>query len=222
MFCYVKDQFCYLEVHKNASQTHGKLLSDHGWQRRDVFAKDLDLKNMVLWGHISDPEARHTKGIVQYLIKKPDINYHDPSIAKLLVTGVFDTHTYSISMMLGPFWSYPIHWIPLDFTFTDHTTQTFEHLRKKYSSNELTQMWLDENDIDINMDNAVWLTRSGAQEKQMRDTINSYKFQYCHEYKQLVANFLSWDIVQYRKTLDEYAKKFGYLTSIAPVNVYDD
>ena len=222
MFCYVKDQFCYLVVNKNASQTYSKLLSDHGWQRRDLFANDLDLKNMVLWGHISDPEARHTKGLATYLLINSEIDYLNPSVAKLLVTGVFDTHTYSISMMLGPIWNYPIHWIPLDYTFIDQFSQTFDHLRKKYGPNELTQMWFEENSIDINVDDAIWLNRSHSVERKIRDTINYYKFQHQEEYGQLIKNYLYPDIVQYRKTLNEYAKKFGYSVDVAPVNVYEE
>jgi hypothetical protein len=222
MFCYVKDQFCYLVVNKNASQTYSKLFSDHGWQRRDLFANDLDLKNMILWGHIQDPEIRHTKGLATYLLINSEIDYLNPSVAKLLITGVFDTHTYSISMMLGPVWSYPIHWIPMDYTFTEYSVKTFNHLRKKYGSSELTQLWFNENGIDINVDDAVWLNRSHSRERQIRDTINYYKFQHQEEYSQLIKNYLSPDIIQYRKTLNEYAKKFGYLDDVALVNVYEE
>jgi hypothetical protein len=222
MFCYVKDQFCYLVVNKNASTTYANLLSDHGWQRRDLFANDLDLKNMILWGHIQDPEARHTKGLATYLLINSEIDYLNPSVAKLLVTGVFDTHTYSISMMLGPVWNYPIHWIPLDYTFTDFSSQTFKHLRRKYDSNQLTQIWFHENGIDVDVDDAIWLNRSHSVERQIRDTINYYKYQHQEEYGQLIKNFLTPDIIQYRKTVNEYARKFGSTENLIPPNIYED
>jgi len=222
MFCYIKDQFCYIQIPKNASTTYNKLLSDNGWQRRDLFANDLDLKNMILWGLIQDPEVRHTKGLSTFLLANSDIDYSNPNIAKLLISGVFDAHTYSMSMMLGPVWNYPIHWIPLDHTFTDYSIQTFNHLRKKYGPNDLTQMWFDENGIKIDMSSAQYLHQASPIEQNIRKIINQYKFQHQSEYQQIVKNYLSPDIIQYRKTLNEYAKKFGYSDIVAPVNVYEE
>jgi hypothetical protein len=125
-------------------------------------------------------------------------------------------------MMLGPIWSYPIHWIPIDYTFTDYSVQTADHLRKKYKPNDLTQIWFDENDIKIDMSSAQYLHRVLPYEQDVRKIINQYKFQHQSEYQQIVKNYLAPDIVQYRKTLNEYAKKFGYLDVVAPVNVYEE
>jgi hypothetical protein len=52
--------------------------------------------------------------VAEFLCQNPDIDYNNPMIGKMLVTGVFDSHTYSIHMMLGDLIKYPIKWIPLD------------------------------------------------------------------------------------------------------------
>jgi predicted amidophosphoribosyltransferase len=100
--------------------------------------------------------------------------------------------------------------------------QTADHLRKKYKPNDLTQIWFDENDIKIDMSSAQYLHRVLPYEQDVRKIINQYKFQHQSEYQQIVKNYLAPDIVQYRKTLNEYAKKFGYLDVVAPVNVYEE
>ena len=202
--------------------SYTSLLSDHGWQEKNLFRKDLDLKNMVLWGHISDPEARHTKGLSQYLYNNPDINYLDPNVAKLLVSAVFDEHTYSISMMLGNIFDLPIHWIPLDREYVDFRNSADNNWTKKtVNADYLTHMWFQENGIDIDISEIPRLNQARADKKddtrlKIRETINQYKDQFPDCYHKIQKNFLQRDIIKYRDAVNTYAWKLGYDSDIMP------
>ena len=118
MICWIRGNNVYIRIPKNGISTFSKFLKNHGYQEVNLFDINPDFEKLNLWGHITDPMARHTKGVAEYINLNPDVNYTDPVVGRMLVSGMFDTHTYTIHMMLGHLIKYPIRWIPLDVKIT--------------------------------------------------------------------------------------------------------
>jgi len=60
MFGYTKENWLYLQIPKNGSSTFKTLLTNNGWKFVH-YDDNLDLTNLTIWAHITDPEKRHTK-----------------------------------------------------------------------------------------------------------------------------------------------------------------
>jgi hypothetical protein len=143
---YIKDHFLYICTPKNGSTTFSTLLSKHGWQYVDLVDNELDYSKLKLWGHITDPDYRHTKGLAEYLQLNPDIDLTNDSVAKMLVTGIFDGHAASVSMLLGElFYNPTIHWIPLDVKINNYAGDSIVIV----TGNDLTNDFFIENNLDI-------------------------------------------------------------------------
>ena len=212
MFCRVKDKFLYILCPKNGYITHNTFLESHGWEYVNLFDPELDLTQYKIFAHITDPEVRHTKGITQYLRINPDISLDDPKIAKLLVSGVFDEHTYSLSMMLGPLWNLPIHWIPLDTVIKDHQPfDPFDPEQHLYTGNDLTNQFFKENGLDLVIERDRRMNVASSEEIEMRKRIEYYKTVHEINYHSLQKNFLERDIIKYRQVIDQYKEKFYHL-----------
>lgn len=207
MFGFVKDQWVYIKCAKNGCMTYSEFLKRHGWQEIDLFENDLNLNEMTLWGHLTDPHYRHTRGVEQYLLVN-SIDVREEKIEKLLVSGVFDEHTYSLSMMLGPLWYLPIHWIPLDAKIK----QWNQPVRppKELNGDDLTNLFFQEQKIDLKITLEDRLHVST--DFEIRDYIKDLKEKHHNNYQKLVKNFLQQDLMLYDKTVSDYNKK--YLTRI--------
>jgi hypothetical protein len=196
---------------KNGYITHNTFFESHGWKYANLFDPALDLSQYKIFAHITDPEVRHTKGITQYLRRNPDITIDDPQVAKLLVSGVFDEHTYSLSMMLGSLWDLPIHWIPLDVTIRDHQPfEPFDPNRHLYSGNDLTNQFFKENGIDLVIERDRRMNVANPSELDLRKRIEYYKKLHETSYHSLLKNFLERDINKYKQVTNQYRQKFDY------------
>lgn len=203
MLCLVKDQFLYIKVPKNGCTTYTAILKEHSWKELNLFENDLDLTKMVIWGHLTNPETRHTRGVAQY-VSGSLINYQDPKIAKMLISGVFDEHTFSLNMMLGWRFNLPINWIPLDANIYNY------RLNKEMSGNDLTNDFFKENGINIDANSYEHLNVFHNNEKsmQIRKHIDHCKKAFNQNYQQLVKNFLEPDILLYNKVVELFRKKY--------------
>jgi hypothetical protein len=206
MFGMIKDHWVYIKCPKNGCMTFTTLLDKHGWETIDLFDRSLDLSKLVLWGHITDPHQRHTKGLVQYLQLNPDIDYNDPKIQKLLVSAVFDEHTYSLSMMLSHIFYLPIEWIPLDAAVIRWNAYPIPP--EELHGDDLTNDWFREQNIDIQVSISDHLNISTDAVVATRDKINGFKEQYQNNYNALVKNFLEHDLRTYYETLAKFRKKY--------------
>lgn len=205
MFGYIKNNFLYLKCPKNGCMTYSTLLNKHGWEEINLFDNDLDLSAYKIWAHITNPEDRHSRGVVQYLRFNPSIDYTNPEIGKLLVSGVFDEHTYSLNMMLGKLMTLPINWIPLDAN-VKRFGPDLPPEGLILDGDALTNEFFKENNIDIVVSKADRLNVSGFRDKQVKQEINRLKETHRDNYSKLVKNFLEQDIILYLKTVARYAK----------------
>lgn len=196
MFGYVYDRFVYIGCPKNGLMTYSTLLEKNGWAKINLFENDLNLDEYVIWAHITDPEHRHTRGVEQYLRMNQDLPMQDPLIAKMLVSGVFDEHTYSLNMMLGKYLKYNIHWIPLDVTING------------LSGDDLTNLFFKEHKLDLEVTPADRLNVTVPYFRRVQNLIKQYKVTYKENYQKLVKNFLEPDILLYNKVVDQFRKKY--------------
>ena len=189
--------------------TYSTILENRGWQEINLFENSLDYSQYTLWGHLTEPNIRHTKGAAQYLILNPDLDINNPPIAKMIVSGVFDEHTYSISMMLGPLFSLPVHWIPLDAEIKNYNHPNSRDKLVICNGDDLTNDFFLQHGIDI------WVTaqdrknQSNAYQQLMQKQIASFKELYNSNYQKLVKNFLEHDILLYNDTLKNYRIQYG-------------
>lgn len=210
---YVKDNFVYLSIPKNGCTTFSQLCANNGWQLINITDTPIDLTNKVIWAHITDPEERYIKGIIQYLTLNPDISIDDPTVGKMLISGVFDCHTYSISMLLGSNFNLPIHWIPLDVDFKDHRVRQVN--KPIYNGNSLTNIFFEEHSIDLQVTDQDKLNCTLempaddiAGQRALKEKVLALKQKYLKNYYQVLANFLWDDVLLYRKICDQYKEKY--------------
>lgn len=205
MEAFVWDKFVYIKCPKNGCMTYSTLLQKHGWTSFNLFENKLNLHNYTIWGHLTNPEQRHTKGLNQYLINNPEIKL-DESIGKILVSGVFDEHTYSLSMMMGQLFHHSINWIPLDIIITNWLDPENIH---DMDGDTLTNNFFKEHNIKIQVTANDRLNVASANEFVIRQQLTEYKIKYNNQYQKLVKNFLEPDIILYNQTFEKFRKKYG-------------
>ena len=160
-------------------------------------------------GHITDPENRHTKGLSTHLSDNPDFLdkfFTDPVFQRLLVTGVFDAHTYSLHQTLGPLITLPINWIPLDAKIT--RWNPYPEPPETLDGNALTNDFFREHDIDLHVtdEDIEWVKKQ--EHAHIRDKIREAKLLYHEPYQQLVKHFLEPDMMLYDRVLAQYNEKY--------------
>jgi hypothetical protein len=185
--------------------TYSTFLANHGWQEINLFDNTVDLDRYLLWGHLTEPHARHTKGVCQYLYQNPDIDYLNPAIAKMLVSAVFDEHTYSLNMMLGKLFDM-IYWIPLDATITKWNQ--YPILPDKLGGDDLTNYFFKENNIDLIITPDCRINVAKERDLQFRKIISDYKNLYYNNYQKLVKNFIEPDLIKYQTVLKFFEAKY--------------
>jgi hypothetical protein len=205
MHVLIKDKFVYIPIPKNGAMTFTELLSSHGWKWVNFFENDLDFKDYILWGHLTEPNMRHTKGVEQYLRNNPDININDPQIAKMLVSAVFDQHGYSVHMTLGHLIFHSITWIPLDAKIVDWNSGGTRIL----NGNDLTNEFFKQNNIDIVVGDSDIRNKTSAMQKEIQNQIKNLKQLYEINYNSVVGNFLDSDILLYNRIVKQHEIKYG-------------
>lgn len=200
----VKDRHIYIKCPKNGCMTYSTFLKRHGWIEINLFENNLDLNSMCLWGHITDPHQRHTKGVAQYIKNNKNIDINNAVVGQMLVSGVFDEHTYSLSMMLSTLWHLDIHWIPLDAEIT--WWHPYPTPQQQLSGDDLTNLWFLEQGLDLKI--TLQDRQNVGSTQDLYKIINHYKAKHNADYQALVKNFLEPDLILYNNTVDYYRKKY--------------
>lgn len=214
MVGYRQGKFIYLMIPKNASTTFAEFFEAHHWEKFQLSYNE-DYRDCIVFGHIQDPGIRHVKGISQYLmntfvdwedrvetqLRKLKQLTDDEVYAKLLVSGVFDQHTYPVTAMLAGLKFNDIHWIPMDFTMD------IDPSHPTYLSERLTNMFFKEHQLDIEIAETDRKNIAGRASAQVREIVADMIRRYPNEHGYFTANMLNLDIEIYNKTLQEYHKK---------------
>lgn len=151
-----------------------------------------DIADPVFFGHVTEPNQRHTKGLARYLtLSKQTKLIDDPKVRRLLVSGVFDEHCYSINMMI-PTLVNRVHWIPLDFSW------------RHFDGDFLTNRFLKQQGVNLPFDTIQRQNVATPASRQLYDKINAAKSEYDSDYQHLVKNFLELDIKLHVYAVDLY------------------
>lgn len=204
MLGYIKDNFLYIKCPKNGCMTYSTFLERNGWSEVNIFENSLNFDQLTMWGHLTDPHNRHTKGVEQYIRINKDCDITNPIVAKMLVSAVFDEHTYSINMMLGKYLHYPIKWIPLDADIVKYNAYPMPI--QTLTGDDLTNDFFKEHGINLTITNAD--RKNVTSDKTTRHIIQELKQTYYANYQKLVKNFLEPDLILYANVVNEYRKKY--------------
>ena len=213
MLTFIKDKFLYISIPKNGSTTFNWFLEANGW--KPVMFKDLDLNlnEFIVWSHITDPKVRHTKGVVEYLeINKLTDIVDNERVNKMLVSGVFDVHTYSINTLVDISLYHKIHWIPLDTTITKWNT--YPVLPEELNGTDLTNDFFAENGINLKLLPADQRHKANPKTLKLRSKIDNLKLQYSEEYLRLCYHILDSDMQLYDRTVSAFREKYQYPNNI--------
>jgi hypothetical protein len=169
----LRDNNAYIRIPKNGISTFSIFLNKHGYKEVNLFDIDIDFEKLNLWGHVTDPLVRHTKGVAEYLSVNPDVDYTDPVIGRMLVTGMFDSHTYSIHMMLGPLIKYPIRWIPLDEKITKFNQYPVPS--QILNGNDLTNEYFIEQGLEFRISKSDHMNQATANDLRLRESVDKLR-----------------------------------------------
>lgn len=166
----------YVYVFKNASSTYNSFLMQMGWKTitsRVVFRLKHKFK---LFGHIQDPNTRHTKGIIEYMYAN-NLDQTEDWESLLKVVPEDDDLIVPISTVYRELIDL-IHWIPLDL----------EIKKQKISSNDLTNMYFRDNDLPFVIDDRFFPhNQSDQQKKHLQQSLHAYKI--AHGFYQSYARY---------------------------------
>ena len=206
---YIKDNFVYLHTAKNGSSTYGNFLANHGWTFTMLTDDklDIDLSKCVIWGYISNPFDRHTKGVVEYIRLHPEIDIENSDIAKLLISGIYDVHTYTLTMLYAPILHLDITWIPLDHKITNFLVDPHQIM----TADDLTNDFFKEHNLDLKVTEADhrWRLAGIPKEQAFRQRINELKEKYHDDFLQLSGNIIEHDVLLYNAAIEKTRKKYG-------------
>jgi hypothetical protein len=127
----------------------------------------------------------------------------------MIVSGVFDEHTYSLSMMLGPLFSLPVHWIPLDAEIKNYNHPNSRDKLVICNGDDLTNDFFSQHGIDIQVTIQDRKNQSNAHRQLVQKQVASLKELYDSNYQKLVKNFLEHDILLYHTTVKNYKIQYG-------------
>ena len=179
MIAYVRSNNVYLGVPKNGIATFVPFLRKYGYKQINFV--DVDLSSANIWGHITDPEVRFVKGVAEYLSIHKDVDYDNPVISRMLVSGTYDPHTYTIHTMYGHLMKYNITWLPLNDTVTN-----------EYFSNQNLNMVVESTDH---------YNRASEEDLLLRDKVKELIKLYNLEYRELVKYVLQPDITLFNNAV---------------------
>jgi len=209
----MRDNNVYIGIPKNGISTFSGLLKSHGYREINLFEDAIDLTKCNLWGHVTNPLVRHTKGVAEYISSiGSDIDFDDPVIGKLLVSGMFDAHTYTIHMMLGHVITCPITWIPLDEKITKFNQYPVP--AQILNGDDLTNEYFKEQGLEFRVSKLDRMNPANDRDLQLRKEIDKLKEIYHEEYNHLIKDVLEQDMLLYYKTLDHYRKKYSTNTDV--------
>jgi hypothetical protein len=188
MYFHHNNRLAWISIAKNASQTWQQVFDNLGWIREDLFNPTVDLAQLKFFGFLRNPEKRHTMGVVEYLCRTNQRQLlNDDKVNRLLVSAVFDEHSYSVCQMIPDSVLERTTFFILDQTYYNYET--------------LVKNFLDEHGVQLTQDiPRLWTAEQDKRE--MRTQLDSLKLQHPEASGYLVKNFLDQDMKLYDRHLE--------------------
>ena len=192
MYFHHNNNLAWISIAKNACRSWAQVFDNLGWQKEDLFQPQVDIQQLKFFGFLRWPAVRHTMGVIEYLeqTNQCDLLYNT-QVNRLLVSAVFDQHSYAVSQM-----------IPADivkrteFFIIDHTHYNYEILVQNYLRSHGVEIA-----VPVPRVNTVIETTC-----QNRIDLEKLKQRYPEDFFRLQKNFLDADIQLYQRTLQQQEK----------------
>ena len=176
-------KIAYLKIAKNACSSWEYLLTKMGWETQDLYIPKQPLDDLIFFWLLREPDDRHTKGIVQYLIvEKLEHCLDNEFFQRLLVSAVFDEHSYNIHSMIPSEIIQRTNWFIIDHEIYDY---------EKLVRNFLQQH-------NILLPSVPKINASDPKQKNLQHKIKNLKLKHHQSYQKLAKNFLGADLRLYR------------------------
>jgi hypothetical protein len=183
MYFYTNGKLAYLKIPKNACMSWAHVLDNLGWEEQDLYIPRQPLDDLVFFGLLREPDHRHTQGLAQYLKnQKLEHLLKDEFFQRILVSAVFDEHTYNIHSMIPSDIIKRTNWFIID--------------HQHYNYEQLVRNFLQQHNVDLPP--VPRINVSSDQHKQLQTKINELKIKHHDSHQKLAKNFLGSDLRLYR------------------------
>lgn len=183
MYFITNGHLAYLKIAKNACSSWEQVLTGLGWKTQDLYIPDQPLDDLIFFGLLREPDDRHTRGVVQYLINENLVHLlKDENFQRLLVSAVFDEHSYNIHSMVPSEIIKRTNWFIID--------------HKQYNYEQLVRNFLRQHNVDLPP--VPKMNVSPPQWKELQSQVNDLKVKYHDSHQKLAKNFLGADLRLYR------------------------
>lgn len=186
MYFYHNNSVAWIKIPKNACSSWEAVFTQLSWQKEDLLNPSIDISELVFFGFLQNPYIRHAKGITQYVIDSSLLDLLDSKFNKLLVSGVFDEHTMSVSHLVPP------------RVIENTTFFVIDHLHFDYEL--LVREFLKDYGVVIPFP-IPRLNASNEQKKYIYEKVIALKEEHIDEFNKLAKNFLERDVNLYAKHL---------------------
>lgn len=183
MHFYTNGRLAYLKIPKNACMSWSRALGAMGWEEQDLYIPRQPLDDLVFFGLLREPDQRHTQGLAQYL-KNERLEHllQDEFFQRILVSAVFDEHTYNIHSLVPSHIIQRTNWFVLDDQYYDYE--------------QLVRNFLQQHNVALPP--VPRINVSSSRDKQLQTQINELKVKHHDSHQKLAKNFLGSDLRLYR------------------------
>jgi hypothetical protein len=185
MYFHHNNRVAWLSIAKNACRSWERVFDDLGWQKEDLFRPTVDIQQLEFFGLLRWPAVRHTMGVIEYLEQTgQQALLHNPEVNRLLVSAVFDQHSYTVSQMIPANIVQRTTWFIID-----QTPYNYEFLVKNYLHSHGVEIAVPVPRISTTWPRMV----------QSKTELTQLKQQWPKDEARLVKNFLDADIQLYHQ-----------------------
>lgn len=185
MYFHHNNRVAWLSIAKNACRSWERVFDDLGWQKEDLFRPTVDIQQLEFFGLLRWPTIRHTMGVIEYLEQTGQLELlHNIQVNRLLVSAVFDQHSYTVS-----------HMIPADIV---QRTRWFIIDQSYYNYEVLVKNYLHSHGIEITIP-VPRISTTWSKMVQSRIELTQLKQQWPEEEARLAKNFLDAHMQLYRQ-----------------------
>jgi len=187
MYFHHNNQVAWLSIAKNACRSWERVFDNLGWVKEDLWKPTVDIAQLEFFGLLRWPTVRHTMGVIEFLEQTGQLALlHNPEVNRLLVSAVFDQHSYTVSQMI------PAHIVERTTWFIiDQVNWDYE---------QLVQNYLHSHGVEIAVP-VPRITDARPTTRPGRIELTKLKQKYSDDYARLVKNFLDADIKLYERTI---------------------
>ena len=183
MYFITNGKIAYLKIAKNACSSWEHVLTQMGWETQDLYIPKQPLDDLIFFGLLRDPDDRHTRGIVQYLTNEKLEHCLDSEFfQRLVVSAVFDEHSYNIHSMIPSEIIGRTNWFIIDHSIYDYE--------------KLVRNFLQQHNITLPV--VPRINVSDSTQKNLQNKIKDLKLKHNQSYQKLAKNFLGADLRLYR------------------------